>query len=88
MKRIAAALAMLALSACAANQPFQGMNADQINAAIADKDAAATCTVVNSPWGKGITTWINVNANIVRNGGLKIAADCSVDFTNAAPPVK
>jgi hypothetical protein len=85
MNRTLAILAIAMLGGCASmNQPFSGMTAAEITAAVKEKDASATCINSPTPWGQGKVLWVNVDANVVRNGGFTVGADCSVTFNNTA----
>lgn len=81
MKRIfVAILAAVALGGCAAT--YSGMSADQIAASAKAKDANVVCVVGAGPWGKVVTTYVNVDKSVIDVGGIHVADGCDVQFVN------
>lgn len=60
------------------------MSADQLAAAGKDKNASVVCAVGTGPWGKVVTTYVNVDKSTVLNGSVAVDGECHVVFQNAA----
>ena len=86
MKLAIALIAIAMLAGCASNS-YQGMSPEQIAALATMKDANVNCVVLNTPWGKSVTTFVNVNQSVIDNGGVSVTPDCQTTFTNSAPAV-
>lgn len=81
-----ALLLIVVLSGCS-SMGYQGMSAEQIAATAKMKDANVNCTVVNSPWGKGINVFVNIDKGVIGGGSLIVGQDCgNIQFTNSYPP--
>lgn len=87
----AALLALALLTAgcltagCGSALPYQGMSAEQITAAVKDKNLTAWCSVVNSPYGKGILQVLNLDRQVVPAGStVKVDDACKVEITTGA----
>lgn len=80
-------LMLLIFLAGCGSMGYQGMSAEQIAATAKMKDANINCTVVNSPWGRGINVFVNVDRGVVQNGAVVVGQDCgNIQFTNSLPP--
>jgi hypothetical protein len=53
-------------------------------AIIGEKNATASCAVVNSPWGRGIVISVVLDKAVIISGSVVVGNDCSVTIT-AAP---
>lgn len=62
---------------------YTKMSADQISAAVKDKDAAVICVRAGTPWGTQSTTMIRTDRGVVVNGNITVDPDCKAVFTNA-----
>ena len=62
--------------------PYVGMTADQISAAIKDKNLTAWCIVLNTPYGRGITSILNLDKQVLPTGSaVSIDEQCKVSVT-------
>lgn len=88
---VVAAVAALALGGCAGvNMPFNmdKMTPEQIAAFAKIKEANMGCLVVNSPYGRGVGTFVNLDKNVLPPGAsVSIDEQCKVTI-NSATPVK
>lgn len=67
---------------------LEGMTAEQIGASSRIKDASVACIVANTPWGKTVSTFVNVDRTVVVNGSVTVDGDCRATFSNAPLPPK
>jgi hypothetical protein len=74
----------LLLGGCAATSSagYQGMSVEQISALAKMKDANINCVIINSPWGKGVTIFVNVDKGVVPSGTVTVDSECKVILTN------
>lgn len=86
--RALAALALAALCAGCGVTPivsYDKMQPDQIKELVKDKTAVGNCVTANTPYGKGIATYIAIDKNAVAAGGsVTITDQCMMTFTNGA----
>jgi hypothetical protein len=69
-----ALLALLALTGCASPSfPTEAL--------IGDKNATASCAVVNSPWGRGVVIQVILDKTAIVSGSVVVSPDCSVTIT-------
>jgi hypothetical protein len=73
---------IIVIAGCA-SAGYQGMTADQIAATAKMKDANVNCVVVASPWGKGTTTFVNIDKGVIQTGTVTVDADCKITVNNA-----
>lgn len=85
---VAALLGLLAfvLSGCASTAGYQGMSAEQIAALAKMKDANINCIIGNSPWGKVVTVYVNLDKGVIPSGGVTVDAECKVTLTSVPAP--
>ncbi len=84
MKLAFALIALAALTGCGTmNQPFANMSAEQISAAVKEKDANATFVSAPTPWGTAKTVWISIDAGVIKNGSFSVDGNGTVTFSNA-----
>jgi hypothetical protein len=78
---------VLLLSGCAnfGGGAYENMSAEQIAALAKMKDANVACVIVNSPWGRGVTVFANVDKDVIQKGQVVIDTDCKVTITNEKP---
>jgi hypothetical protein len=89
LKTIAILAACAALTACAATTPADPtkMSAEQLKALAADRSATASCSIVNSPWGRGTVTYVQLDRATVPAGEVSIGPDCTVTVrADPSPP--
>lgn len=79
------ALILLALPGCMSLTGNTAMTKEQIEAAAKSKDAGATCTRVNTPWGPATTVYLNVDKGVVQSGNVTVGPDCTISFANQQP---
>jgi hypothetical protein len=63
------------------------MTADQLHEWVKDKNANISCGVFNSPYGKGVMTYVVLDKGIVVDGSVSVDNECKVVITNAPKPV-
>lgn len=82
-------LAIATLTGCAAlpADPAK-MNADQLHEWVKDKNANISCGVFNSPYGRGVMTYVVLDKGIVVDGSVSVDNECKVTITNAPAPAK
>lgn len=78
--RMLTCAALLAISGCASYVPADPakMSADQIAAYSKDKAAVVSCTVVNSPYGRGVLTFIQLDKGTIPPGSVTADDQCKV----------
>lgn len=83
MKKFAAALASLALAACVSvpGNP-EKMSPEQLKEWARDKNANIACGVINSPYGRGIATYVVLDKGVVFNGTVAVDPECKITVTN------
>lgn len=77
------ALALIALPACVqmpANP--EKMSPEQLREWAKDKNANIACGVVNSPYGRGIGTYVVLDKGTVVNGTVTVDQECKITITN------
>jgi hypothetical protein len=87
MRYAAFALAGLLMGGCLslpANP--ENMTPEQIKEWVKDKSMAATCTTLNTPYGRGIVVHVGIDKSVVPNGAVQVDDQCKVTFTNAPVP--
>jgi len=64
---------------------YAQLTQEQIMQAVKDKSFTSACTVVNSPWGKGINSMLNLDNKVLpANSVIKIDDACKVEITTGA----
>jgi hypothetical protein len=84
MKITFSILALLVLTACAANG-YQNMTPEQIAATAKMKDANINCVIIASPWGKGVTTFLNLDKGVLPVGTITVDSECRITIRNQEP---
>lgn len=88
MAVVAGALIAAALGGCGVTPivDYKGMTAEQIRELVKDKAMAGNCIVANTPYGRGVTTYLAVDKSVVSNGGsISVDEQCKWTFTQGAP---
>ena len=82
-------LLLIALTGCAQipADPSR-MSADQIREWVKDRSAGVQCVIVNSPWGKGVITTVNLDKSVVFDGAVTVTNECVVTITNDSRKVR
>ena len=83
---LVASTLMLAGCASLIGSDYTKMSAEQISAAVKDKDAAVVCVQAGTPWGKQSTTFIRTDRGVVVNGSITVDGDCKATFSNQPSP--
>lgn len=83
--KIILALLATTLTGCGTFGASQ-MSAEQLTAAGKDKNASVVCAVGTGPWGKVVTTYVNVDKSTVLNGSVSVNGECQVSFINESAP--
>jgi uncharacterized protein YceK len=66
--------------------PYVDMTAEQIAAAVKDKNLTAWCLVLNTPYGRGITSILNLDKAVLPPGSaVLIDNECKVSITTGGP---
>ena len=88
MKTLLAIFFIALLPGCSSlmGTDYTKMSADQISAAVKDKDSAVICIQAGTPWGKQSTTMIRADKGVVVNGAITVDGDCKASFSNQPPP--
>lgn len=58
------------------------MSPEQLNAWAKDKNANVACGVVNSPYGRGVATYVVLDKAVLFNGTVTVDSECKVSITN------
>jgi hypothetical protein len=62
---------------------YKSMSPEQIHELVKDRSMAANCLTVNSPYGRGINTYMAIDAKVLQAGGsISINDQCQVIFQN------
>lgn len=80
-------LPLLLLVGCA-NMPADPakMTAEQLKEWVRDKNANISCGVYNSPYGKGVMTYVVLDKGTIVNGSVSVDNECKV-IIQSAPKV-
>lgn len=74
----------LLLSGCMTNSAYENMSAEQITALSKLKDANVACVIVNSPWGRGVSVFANLDRGVIHEGVVTVDGDCKVTISEKA----
>ena len=77
-----AIFACIVLSGCA-GFGTPNLSPEQLKAAASDKNASVVCAVGTGPWGKVVSTYVNVDKSAVANGTVTVDAECKTTITTA-----
>lgn len=82
-------IAVLALAGCA-NLPADPaqMSPEQLKEWAKDKNANIACGVVNSPYGRGVGTYVVLDKAVIFNGTITVDSECKVTITNDSRVVR
>ncbi len=61
------------------------MSPEQLREWAKDKNANIACGVVNSPYGRGVGTYVVLDKGIVVNGSVSVDPECKITITNTVP---
>lgn len=64
------------------------MSPEQLTAWAKDKNANVACGVVNSPYGRGVATYVVLDKAVLFNGTVSVDSECKVIITNETPAKK
>ncbi len=90
MRTLVAVLSIALLSAGCLALPAnpEKMTPEQIREWTKDKSIAATCTTINSPYGRGIVVHVGMDKGVVAAGSVQVDDQCKVTITNTPVPPK
>ena len=90
MRTAAIVLVLAGLSTGCLSLPAnpEKMTPEQIREWTKDKSIAATCTTINSPYGRGIVVHVGMDKGVVAAGSVQVDDQCKVTITNAPTPPK
>lgn len=88
--RAAALVAALLLTGCVTPiVNYREMTPEQIKELVKDKAMAGNCIVLNTPYGRGVTTNIAIDKSVVAAGGTyTVDEQCKMTFTQGGPPAQ
>lgn len=58
------------------------MSPEQLREWARDRNANIACGVVNSPYGRGIATYVVLDKGVVFNGSVSVDPECKITVTN------
>lgn len=61
------------------------MSAEQLKEWVKDKNATVGCVIANTPYGRGVGVFVNMDKGIVPNGALSVDSECKISIQNATP---
>lgn len=61
---------------------YQNMSPEQLQALSKMKDANANCIIANTPWGRGVSIYVNLDKGVIPSGSVTIDGDCKVTISN------
>ncbi len=62
------------------------MNAAQLKEWVKDKTDYLFCSTVNTPWGRGIATYVSLDKGVSPNTSVTVDDQCKTTVTNTAAP--
>lgn len=79
-----------AIAGCTTTTPADPtkMSPEQLKALAADRSATASCSIVNSPWGRGTVTYVQLDRATVPAGEVSIGPDCVVTVRAEPAPAR
>ena len=89
MRSVIAALVLsTTLTGCAGMMnPYVDLSPEQISAAVKDKNLTAWCLVLNSPYGRGITSILNLDKAVLPAGSsISVDEQCKIFVTTGGKP--
>ena len=89
MRRAAAlcAMSLPLLSGCATIPGALGdMSVEQLREIAKIKDASVTCIVFNTPYGRGLATFVNLDKGVLAAGTLTVDDQCKTTINAGATP--
>ena len=83
-------LLMLMMAGCANTLPADPtkMSPEQLREMAKDKNANISCGVVNSPYGRGVMTYVVLDKSVVIDGSVTVDNECKVSIISAPKPAK
>lgn len=86
MKALALGVALLLAGCVTPIVNYREMSPEQIKELVKDRAAAGNCIVLNTPYGRGVTTNFAVDKTVVAAGGsITIDEQCKVTFQQGTP---
>ena len=82
MRALALSAALLLAGCVTPIVNYDKMDAAQIAALVKDKTAAANCVVLNTPYGRGVSTYMALDKSVLEKGAiLTIDEQCKMSLT-------
>lgn len=80
-------LALLLTGCASMMNPYVDMSPEQISAAVKDKNLTAWCLVLNTPYGRGITSILNLDKAVLPAGSsISVDEQCKILVTTGGKP--
>lgn len=79
--KLALFFVLLSISACSTLHP-EAMSAAQLKEMVKDKNGSVICATVVGAWGTAKTVIVNLDSGVVRNGGIGVDQNCTVNLLN------
>jgi len=85
MKRLSLLLPLILAAGCANVVPADPakMTPDQLREWSKDRNANVSCGVVNSPYGRGVMTYVTLDRSVVINGSVTVDNECKVTILSS-----
>ncbi len=81
MRSLLSVIALLAGCVSLPADPTK-MSAEQLKEWAKDKNANIACGVVNSPYGRGVATYVVLDKAVIFNGTVSVDGECKVTISN------
>lgn len=81
MKKLALLSLLVLVPGCGA-MGYQSMSPEQLQALSKMKDANANCIIANTPWGRGVSVYVNLDKGVIPAGTVTIDGECKVTISN------
>ena len=84
---VLAALISAFAGGCGASLPANPskMSPQQIKEWVKDKTDYIFCGTANSPWGKGVGTYVSIDKGVAPNTSVTVEGDCKTTIINTTP---
>lgn len=87
MRALLLGAALLAAGCVTPIVDYTSMSPEQIKELVKDKAAAANCIVLNTPYGRGVTTNFALDKSVIAQGGtFSIDEQCKMTFQQGTLP--
>lgn len=85
MRALVLAGALMAAGCVTPIVDYKAMSPDQIKELVRDKAMAGNCVVLNTPYGRGVTTNLAIDKSVIANGGtFSVDEQCKMTFQQGA----